>query len=222
MTQLIPEKDKEIIKSEYWSKLTNRVRLIYFDTRREDCQYCSTIRNLYRELTDMSDLLDLDIVYFEDNPELAKKYEVSAAPTVVLKGANKGLLKFYGLPAGSEFPNFIDIIVKVSNGATDLNREIINKIHKIIRDKVKIKVFITPTCPYCPRMVSLVFQFAIVSEYVDAEAWEAVEFPEESRRYDVKAVPKTIINEDLSFEGLVSPEYLLHYIYHALYGAESK
>ena len=115
-----------------------------------------------------------------------------------------------------EFPSFIDIIVKVSRGETEFSEDLIKELKTIVDDKVNIKVFVTPTCPYCPKMVSTAFQFAIVSDKIEAEAWEAVEFPTESKAYEVMAVPKTIINETLNFEGMVTPEYFLHYIMHAL------
>lgn len=220
MTKIISDKDKEIILREYWNKLKNKVKLLYFNTKKSNCQYCNVIKQLYIELSEMSNLLEFDEVIFEDNQELANKYNIISAPAVVIKGVNKGLIKFYGIPSGMEFPSFIDTIVKISRGETELSNKIIEDINNIIKDMVNIKVFITPTCPYCPKMVSTVFQFAIVSNYIDAEAWESVEFPDESKKYGVMAVPKIIINDELSFEGLVSPEHLLHYIYHALYGTE--
>lgn len=212
MSQLISDEDKKIIVENYWSKLDSDVKLIYFNTKRENCKYCTTIEQLYRELTQLSDKISLDTYYYEDQRKLAGKYNVITAPAVVIIGKSKGLIKFYGIPAGMEFPSFIDTIVKISGGNTELDENLITNLNQAVYNYVNIKVFVTPTCPYCPKMVSTAFQFAIINENIDAEAWEAIEFPEESNKYGVKAVPKVIINEEISFEGLVSPEALLHWI----------
>ncbi len=42
---------------------------------------------------------------------------------------------------------------------------------------------------------------AVASERVQATAIEATEFPELSRAYEVRAVPKVVINDRVQFEG---------------------
>lgn len=43
-------------------------------------------------------------------------------------------------------------------------------------------------------------------ERVRADVVEAQEFPELVQRYRIMAVPKTVINDDISFEGALSEE----------------
>jgi alkyl hydroperoxide reductase subunit F len=57
------------------------------------------------------------------------------------------------------------------------------------------------TCPYCPKIVHVAHQFAFINENIRADMIEAQEFPQLAQRYNVSAVPKTIINEVHSFEG---------------------
>ena len=50
---------------------------------------------------------------------------------------------------------------------------------------------------------------AVASDKVRATAIEATEFPELSRRYQVMAVPKIVMNEHVQFEGaLPEPQFL--------------
>jgi predicted DsbA family dithiol-disulfide isomerase len=52
---------------------------------------------------------------------------------------------------------------------------------------------------------------AIESEHVTADVIEAMEFPDLSRRYGVRGVPKIVINETTEFVGaLPEAEYLDH------------
>ena len=52
---------------------------------------------------------------------------------------------------------------------------------------------------------------AVESEHVTADVIEASEFPDLSRRYNVRGVPKIVINDTTEFVGaLPEAEYLAH------------
>ncbi len=221
-SRLLSDEDRKIIVEEYWSRLSNDVKLIYINSRDDRCQYCDIIRQLYEELSSESDKLRLEEYYYEDDTEYFKeKYSVKAAPVIVLEGVNEGKIKFYGIPSGMEFPSFIETIVRISRGETDLPKSIEKEIRGI--DKyANIQIFVTPSCPYCPKMVSTSYMFAMLNKNINSEAWESIEFPEISMKYDVTAVPKIVINNSVSWEGLVPPEYLLHNLYIELYPEKVK
>lgn len=50
-------------------------------------------------------------------------------------------------------------------------------------------------------------QLAMINPHIKAECIEATEFPDLSQKYNVYGVPKSIIDEDVQFEGAV-PEAL--------------
>jgi protein-disulfide isomerase len=66
-----------------------------------------------------------------------------------------------------------------------------------------IQVFVTPTCPYCPRAVLLAHKLALATEQVRADMVDASEFPELSDRYGVHAVPRTVVNDTVHMEGAI-------------------
>ena len=80
---------------------------------------------------------------------------------------------------------------------------------KALAKPVNVKVFFTPTCVYCPRMVTLANQIAIESSYVTATAIDATEYPDLVGRYTVNGVPKTVINDTTEILGAVSEEDLV-------------
>ncbi len=63
---------------------------------------------------------------------------------------------------------------------------------------------------------------AIASPRVTAECIEANEFPELSRRYQVMAVPKVVINEKVQFEGAIPEKDFLGAVLQAVDGREAK
>jgi predicted DsbA family dithiol-disulfide isomerase len=49
--------------------------------------------------------------------------------------------------------------------------------------------------------VRLAHHLAVASDWIRGDCVEATEFPDLAQRYGVRAVPKTIVNERVSFEG---------------------
>jgi glutaredoxin-like protein len=105
-----------------------------------------------------------------------------------------------------EFTALIEDIVMVSQGTTNLSEEVREKIRRI-QKPIHIQVFVTPTCPYCPKAVRTAHQFAMENPHIVADMVEATEFAELAERYRVFAVPKVVINDAISFEGAL-PEHL--------------
>ena len=62
---------------------------------------------------------------------------------------------------------------------------------------------------------------AIASDRVTAECIEATEFPELSRRYQVMAVPKIVINDKVQFEGAIPERDFLGAVLQAVDGQET-
>jgi predicted DsbA family dithiol-disulfide isomerase len=70
--------------------------------------------------------------------------------------------------------------------------------------------------------VRLAQHMAIASPRVTAECIEANEFPELSRRYQVMAVPKVVINDKVQFEGAIPEPDFLGAVLQAVDGHEAK
>jgi glutaredoxin-like protein len=124
-------------------------------------------------------------------------------------------IRFYGIPAGYEFMSLLEAIKMVSAGKADLQSETRAFLEQLTVP-IHIQVFVTPTCPYCPRAVVLAHQLALSSERVRADMVEANEFPHLSIRYDVMGVPRTVINEDTFIEGAAPERMVLQKLQEAL------
>ncbi len=62
-------------------------------------------------------------------------------------------------------------------------------------------MFVTPTCPHCPRAVTLAHRLAVESPHITATCVEATEFIDLSRKYRVTGVPKTVVNDSIEILG---------------------
>jgi len=64
--------------------------------------------------------------------------------------------------------------------------------------------------------VRLAYQFAIENDNIRADGIEATEFPDWTAKYQVHAVPKTIVNGSLFIEGSLPEERFLDEILKSL------
>lgn len=64
----------------------------------------------------------------------------------------------------------------VGTGDAKLGPDTFNALSTLTQP-VHIQVFVTPTCPYCPRAVVLAHKLAMMSELVTADMVEATEVP---------------------------------------------
>ena len=58
-------------------------------------------------------------------------------------------------------------------------------------------------------MARAAYNLALHSSKITADVWEAQEFPDLARKYQVRAVPKTVINETEELLGAVPIGHLL-------------
>ena len=175
------------------------VEVLFFGSEsKERCQYCAETRQLLEEVTALSEHFSLQVYDIEQDAELAAQYKVDATPTFVLAGRDGDQIidygiRFKGVPAGHEFTSLVNDLLIVSRRDSNLNEET-RKFLSELTQPVHLQVFVTPTCPYCPRAVVLAHQMALESPMVEAEMVEAMEFPELANRYNVSGVPQTTIN----------------------------
>ncbi len=204
----IPDEHKARIREKLEQNVTDPVRLIVF-TQEMECQFCRDARELAEEVASLvPGKVRTEVYDLVRDAEKAREYEVDKVPAVAVVGAKDYCIRYYGIPYGYEFNAFIDNIINVSRGATDLSEETKTKL-KTLDTQVRIKVFVTLTCPYCPTVAGLAHKFAIESPMVKSEVIEIAEFPQLGQKYSVMGVPKVVINERTELVGAVpEPQFL--------------
>ena len=203
---ILPESQKNIIKVDLAKTLVNPVTLNVF-TQELECNYCKETRELAEEIGSLSDKIKIQVFDLLKNKEKASEYQIDKVPAIVVEGPKRSRVRFFGIPAGYEFNTLMKDIVQLSKGQTDLSIETKKKLSNI-KKPLQLKVFVTPTCPYCPGMVSLAHQFAMENENITADMIEVSEFPQLGVKYNVSGVPKTVINETIEIVGLQREEEL--------------
>jgi glutaredoxin-like protein len=174
-----------------------------------ECGYCKETRQILEEIADLSDLVTVEVSDLVADKALADSLGVDKIPAVAVlgEGGQDYGIRFYGIPSGYEFTSLLEAIILVGTGAvgiTDATRDFLEG----LEDPLHLQVFVTPTCPYCPRAVVLAHHLAYASDKVTADMVEVTEFPHLGNRYNVMGVPRTVINDDTYIEG-AAPEQML-------------
>ncbi|MHA1169769.1 MAG: protein disulfide oxidoreductase [Candidatus Hodarchaeales archaeon] len=198
-----------------FNSLTSNVTLHMF-TKKDHCLLCNETLSLVEQIAEQSDKVILDHCECEVTTDKAKEWKIDKHPAIAIEGKSKGLIRFFGIPSGYEFGSLIEsIIISGTDRSSDLDPDVVEKI-KQINKPLHLQVFVTPTCPYCPRAVLTAFKFAVLNENIIADMVEATEFQELSMKYRVQGVPKTVINDDWDLVGAAPEGMLLDKVNEAL------
>ena len=179
--------------------LSQPVKLVVFTDERA-CDYCRETRQLAEEITSLSDKLSAETYDLRRDADQVGEFRIDKAPAIVVINGKDYGIRYFGIPSGYEFGSLIEDILDVSRGDSGLKPETKAALTKIT-EPVHFQVFVTPTCPYCPGAVRLAHRMAMENDLIRADMVEASEFPQLSNRYNVMAVPRTVINDDHYFEG---------------------
>ena len=207
---------------EIFADLEGAVQIVFF-TKPEDCDYCDEIDQLIGEVAELSDLITVEVHDLTEAGDLAEKYGVKYAPTLVMLARDGETLTDYGVrllgaPAGHEFTTLIHDIIYVSKRRTDLDEDT-RQYLQALTEPLLLQVFVTPTCPYCPQAVLLAHQMAMESDFVQAEMVEATEYSDMANQFMVSGVPQTTINSGMArVVGAVPAHTLVEQIEAALKG----
>ncbi len=210
---LLSDDDRKYLQSEF-SKIAQPVKLILFSAE-DDCASCSDTLQLLEETASLSEKIEVITYDLTKDEATASTYNVERVPTVIVQGSQDSGIRFYGIPSGYEYSTLVEDIIDLGTGTIPLADETKDALAHLA-EPVHIQVFVTPSCPYCPKAVRMAHMMAMQSENVTADMVMANEFPDLSNKYNVMAVPKVIINEDTSFEGAIPEDDYISFVAQAV------
>lgn len=191
------------------ASLASPVRLVFF-TQTFGCDSCLVARQVVDQVAALSAQVSVEEVNLVLDKDRVAQYGVDRAPAIAVVGETDLGIRYYGAPSGYELASLVDAVLLAGSGDLGLTAESLELL-SALEQPVDIKVFVTPTCAYCPQAVSLAYRFAAASPLVTATTIEATEFPDLTREYQVSGVPKTVVNKTVEILGSQPEhEYLSH------------
>jgi glutaredoxin-like protein len=200
---LLSEQDRQTLRT-HLAEIADPVTLLFFTQTIGGPETALITKQLLDELAGLSDHVGVEEVNFILEKDRAAALGITDVPAIaVLKRDVDTRIRFLGAPAGYEFMSLIEAIILAGGSDSGLSRESKTLIAEHVAEPLDIKVFVTPTCPHCPRVVTLAHRMAFEHPLIHATCIEATEFLDLSRQYRVTGVPKTIVNGTIEILGAV-------------------
>ena len=189
---LLSERDRQTVQT-HLAVLTHDVTLLFFTQTIGAPDTALIARQVIDEVAGLSDRVTVEEVNLILDREKSALFGIDRVPGIVLlRDGVDTRMRFLGAPAGYEFSSLIEAIILAGTDDSGLSPESKELIAEKATEPMDIKVFVTPTCPHCPRAVTLAHRMAVESPNISATCVEASEFHDLSRQYRVTGVPKTV------------------------------
>lgn len=186
-----------------FESLTRDVPLEVYTAKGVNEEFAVFTRDFVAELSRLTPKLPAR--FFDLDSPQARERGVERSPTVLL-APERYRLRYTGAPAGEEARSFLQALFMLSAADSRLTEASRRRLAGL-SERRHIKVFVSPTCPYCPDQVLLAFGAAIERpELVSAEAIDIVENQDIAERYSAFSVPQTVFDDKLTTLGLEPEE----------------
>lgn len=209
---LLSDRDRATVSTRL-QPITRRVTLLLFTRTIGASESTDVARRVVTELASLNDKITVDEVNVVLDRARAEQFGIEHDPAiVVLANGEDTRMRFLGAPAGYEFMSLIEAVLAAGTGESGLSSESKALLAARGDAPLDIHVFVTPTCPHCPRAVSLAHRMALESPHVRATCVEATEFLELSHKFRVTGVPKTVVNEATEILGALPEDQFIRAI----------
>ena len=198
----ISEDSRKILKKEL-DNLREPVSILIFTSKKVNKPFNEFSIKLFTELSRVSDKI---LPKFEAiGSDLSNKYDITRSPTLLIQ-PDKYNIRLTGAPAGEELRTLMLTLIMASTGITILS-DTSKKRLADLKDRRNIKVFVSPTCPYCPIQVDIAVAVAIEKPgLVSTEIIEIYENKDLAAKFNAFSVPQVFIDDRLVGLGLQPEE----------------
>ena len=200
---LLSTQDQHVVRT-HLAGLRHDVRLLFFTQTIGEPETAAIAKQVLDEIAPLHERISLEEVNFVLEKDRAAEYGITHIPAIaLLRDGADTRMRFFGAPAGYEFMSLVEAVALAGGDDSGLNDASKTLIAQHVSPPLDIKVFVTPTCPHCPRAVTLAHRIAIESPHIHATCVEATEFMDLAREHSVTGVPKTVVNGTVEILGAV-------------------
>jgi glutaredoxin-like protein len=203
---LLSESDRRTVRN-HLAGIHHPVTLLFFTQTIGGPESGAAARQVFDEVVSLNDKVSLEEVNVILDKERTAQYGITHIPALaILRDGKYTRMRFYGAPAGYEFMSLVEAVALAGGDESGLSEASRKLIAEHVSAPLDIQVFVTPTCPHCPRAVTLAHRMAIEHPLIRATCIEATEFMDLTRQYHVTGVPKTVVNGTIEILGAVPEE----------------
>jgi thioredoxin reductase (NADPH) len=189
---------------EVFEKMPHEIPLLLFTSPGKNDPFCEDAREFIRTIREVAPKVTFR--EYDLGHKVAREWDVDFSPTLLLDPEHYNI-RWMGAPIGEEGRTFVEALMIIGYGETGLSPESRKVIRKIESSR-DIKVFVSPTCPYCPQQAVNALKAAVERpEIISLEIIDIQAHPEMAEQYSTHSVPQTFSNDVLIAQG-AQPEEL--------------
>ena len=186
--------------------LPNDIPLYLFTAKGHEDVFTHANREVIRAFRELSSKITLR--EYDLDHELAQKWNVTHSPTLLI-APELYSIHWLGAPMGEEARTFLEILILVGLGKSQLSDQSLKVIQKIDSPR-NVKIFVSPTCPYCPQQAINAVKAAIeMPQTVSLEIIDIQSEPELANQYSAQSVPQAFANDVLIGQGAQPEEVFI-------------
>lgn len=200
--QVIPEEAQAQL-AKVFEKMPYEIPLLLFTSPAKNEQFNQAARQVIRAVREISSKIILR--EYDLSHEIARKWNAEYSPTLLFD-PERYRVRWLGAPLGEEGRTFVEALIMMGYRKTNLSEASLKVLGKIQSPR-NIKVFVSPTCPYCPQQAVNALKVAVEKpEIASLEIIDIQMNPEIAEKYAAYSVPQTYANEVLIAQGAQTEE----------------
>ncbi len=189
-----------------FAQMPNAIPLLLFTEKSRDDVFAQANRQViraFRELTDKITLHEYDLSH-----EKARQHNVTVSPTLVI-APDQYNIRWIGAPMGEEARTFLELLLLVGSGNSNASEQSLKVLERIDAPR-HVKVFISPSCPYCPQEAVNGAKAAVARpDLISLELIDIQCRPDIAQQYAAQSVPVAYANEILIGQGAQAEEVFM-------------
>ncbi len=189
-----------------FEKMPHEVPLLLFTAPDKNAPYCDAARQVIRSIRQMAPKVSLK--EYDLGHQVAGQWNAEHCPTLLFDPEHYHI-RWLGAPVGEEGRTFVEALLMLGYTQAGLHEDAARILQKIDSPR-QIKVFVSPSCPYCPQQAVNALKAAI--ERPDIISLEIIDIqanPDLADRYSAQSVPQTYANEVLVAMGAQTEELFM-------------
>ncbi len=192
MPERLMTEDIKKVLIDTFKGLVDDVHLELYTKKGVNDVFNDAITGLLKTISELSP--KIKVSFYELGGSEALKRKVERSPTLLIS-PDRYRIRFTGAPLGEEGRSLIMSILMVSTQSVVINDDSLKRLSKL-KESRDIKIFVSPTCPYCPQEVLYGVSSVIArGDLVSLEVIEILENRDIAESLGIMSVPQTFIND---------------------------
>ncbi len=189
-----------------FEKMPNPISLVLFTSSKKRDVFSQAAKHVIEAVREWTPKITIE--EFDLNHKMARKWKVRYSPALIFD-PQKYNIRWYGAPLGEEGRTFVEGLIMMGYGKTSVTEDSLKILQKI-DSRRDVKVFVSPSCPYCPQQAVNALKAAIERpERIFLEIIDIQANPDVAEKYSAQSVPQVYANEKLIAMGAQQEELFM-------------